>query len=240
VSVKQICGIFFVSLTCTVITESAQACGLSPPIGPTGLPAVCHGDDAAPRVRVGATAGGTSTKIDFGQLTAPLVQSAATGTVDVLLFERLSLSGAVGSSLFGHLDYDGQRFELLPGPIGGLGVSYRLFGGAAPFLLTSLTHSMARSTARAPDDTRSTFTSRDYRLGIAVGKTLGGFAAPFVVGRYFGAGTSWPGVGGHGSDHYRYQVGVGSAFGLSEHFDSLVELAFLGEKRATLGLGYIF
>ena len=191
-------------------------------------------------MRVGVTAGGTSTKIDFGRLTAPLLQAAATGTVDVMLFGRLALSGAVGSSLFGHLDYGGQRFELQPGPIGGLGASYRLFGGAAPFLLPSFSYSIARSTARAPDDTRTTFTSRDYRLGVAVGKTLGGFAAPFVVGRCFGAGTSWPGVGGHGGDHYRYQVGVGSAFGLSQHFDTLVELAFLGEKRATLGLGYVF
>lgn len=228
------------SLLCTVATEPAQACGLSPPIGPTGLPAVCHGDDAAPRVRLGATAGGTSTKIDFGPLTAPLLQTAATATVDVMLFERLGLSAALGGSLFGHIDYEGRRFDLQPGPIGGLSLSYRLLGGSAPFVHGSLGYSIARSTARAPDDTRTVFTSRDYRLGLAVGKTFGGFAAPFLVGRYFGAGTNWPEVGGHGGDHYRYHVGVGSAFGLSRHFDSLVELAFLGEKRATLGLGYVF
>ena len=92
-------------------------------MGPTGLPAVCHGEGAKPRLRLGVTAGGTSTKIDFGRLTAPLFQTAATATVDVTLFERLGLSGAIGSSLFGHLNYSGRRFELRPGPIGGLGVS---------------------------------------------------------------------------------------------------------------------
>jgi hypothetical protein len=204
------------------------------------LPAVCHGDSDAPRVRLGVTAGGTSTKIDFSRQSAPFLQAAETGTVDVMLFERLGLSVALGGSLFGHIDYGGQRFKLDPGPIGGLGVSYRLFGGTAPFVHGSFTYSLARSTARAPDDTRSTFTSRDYRVGLAIGKTLGGFAAPFVVGRYFGAGTNWPAVAGHGGDHYRYHVGVGSAFGFSEHWDSLVELAFLGEKRATVGLGYVF
>jgi hypothetical protein len=239
-AVKPILVVFLQVLLCAATVKPARACGLSPPIGPTGLPAVCHGDDVGPQVRVGVTAGGTSTKIDFGRMSASLLQTAATGTVDVTFFERLGLSGAVGSSLFGHLDYGGRRFELEPGPIGGLGVSYRLFGGTAPFVHASLTYSIARSTALAPDDTRTTFTSRDYRLGLAVGKTFGGFAAPFVVGRYFGGGTSWPGVGGHGGDHYRYHVGVGSAFGLSQHFDSLVELAFLGEKRATLGLGYVF
>jgi hypothetical protein len=35
-----------------------------------------------------------------------------------------------------------------------------------------------------------TFTSRDYRLGIAIGKALGRIAAPFAVARYFGAGTN--------------------------------------------------
>lgn len=228
------------ALLSAAATESAQACGLSPPIGPTGLPAVCHGDEAGPRVRVGVTAGGTSTKIDFGPLTAPLLQTAAMATVDVMLFERLGLSGAIGGSLFGHLDYQGRHFELQPGPIGGLGISYRLFGGSAPFVHGSLSYSIARSTARAPDNARTAFTSRDYRLGLAVGKTFGGFAAPFVVARYFGAGTSWPEVGGHGADLYRYHVGVGSAFGLSQHFDSLVEFAVLGERRATLGLGYVF
>lgn len=69
---------------------------------------------------------------------------------------------------------------------------------------------------------------------------MGKFAAPFVVARYFGAGTSWPDVAGHGADHYRYHVGIGSAFGLSEHFDTLAEVAFLGERRLTLGVGYMF
>ena len=73
-----------------------------------------------------------------------------------------------------------------------------------------------------------------------MGKALGSIAAPFIVGRYFGAGTEWAVAGGHGADKFRYQVGVGAAFGLSEHVDALAELAFLGERRATVGVGYIF
>jgi len=145
----------------------------------------------------------------------------------------------MGASLPGRVEYRSLEFELRPGPMAGMGVAYRLFGGAAPFVHTSLTLSVSRSTTRAPDGSKGTFTSRDYRLGLAVGKTLGRVAAPFVVARYFGAGTNWS-VAGHGGDHYRYQVGAGSAFALSEHFDALVELAFLGEKRATVGVGYVF
>jgi hypothetical protein len=120
-----------------------------------------------------------------------------------------------------------------------LGVSYRLLGGTLPFGHLSLTLSISRATAEAPDGTDSTFTSRDYRLGAAVGKTFGTVAAPFVVARYFGGGTDWD-VVGKGADDYQYHVGVGSAFGFSEHFDALAELTFLGERRLTLGVGYLF
>lgn len=222
------------------VAPRGRACGLTPPIGPSGLASVCHGDENAPRVRLGLAVGGTSTKIDFKTETAPLLQAAATATFDLLLLQRLSLGASLGTSIGGHLDYGGQRYRLSPGPIVGLGASYRLFGGSAPFLHLSVGYSVSRSTSHAPEAPDAPFTSNDYRLGVAVGKTLGSFAAPFVVGRYFGAGTNWSVGDGHGADHYRYQLGVGSAFGLSDHLDALVELAFLGERRATLGVGYVF
>lgn len=228
------------ALAVLVVSVQGLACGLTPPIGPSGLAAVCHGDEDAPRIRLGLAVGGTSTKIDFQTESVPLLQAASTTSVDLLLFQRLSLSASLGASLGGHVDYAAQRYQLAPGPIVGLGVSYRLFGGSAPFLHLSAAYSVARSTSRAPDESEATFTSHDYRVGAALGKTLGKVAAPFVVARYFGAGTNWPVAGGHGGDHYRYHVGVGSAFGFSEHWDALAELAFLGERRATLGVGYLF
>ena len=219
-------------------TPSA-ACGLTPPIGPSGLPAVCHGDDASLRLRAGLVLGGTSTRIDFGEQHASLLQGALGATLDVMPLERLTLSGSLGASLPGRLRYQSRDFDLRPGPMAGVGVAYRLLGGRLPFVHGSLTFSWSRSATRAPDGVEGTFTSRDYRLGLALGKTLGTVAAPFVVARYFGAGTTWS-LAGHGADHYRYQVGVGSALALSARFDVLVELAFLGEGRAVIGAGYVF
>lgn len=229
----------FLGSLAIAIPRPSIACGLTPPIGPNGLPTVCRGDDAHIIVRVGLVGGGTSTKIDFGSESAKLLQGATSATIDLLPLERLSLSAALGATLPGRLDYAGTRFDLLPGPMAGVGIGYRLFGGKAPFIHTSLTLSLARSTTRAPDGREEAFTSRDYRLGVAVGKTLGKVAAPFAFARYFGGGTSWA-VAGHGGDHFRYQVGIGSAFTLSEHFDALAELAFLGERRMSLGIGYVF
>lgn len=227
-------------LTTWVVAGPAEACGLTPPIGPTGLPAVCHGDGAALGIRAGIAAGGTSTRINFSSETAALLQGATSATLDLFPLPRLGISAALGASLGGRLDYGGSRYDLLPGPLGGLGVSYRLFGGAAPFIHTSFTYSLASTTTRAGDGSEATFTSRDWRVGVAVGKTLGRVAAPFAMARYFGAGTNWSPGGGKGADAYRYHVGVGSAFALSEHIDALAELAFLGERRGTIGVGYAF
>ena len=55
----------------------------------------------------------------------------------------------------------------------------------------------------------------------------------------FGAGTRWEGIG-KGADAYRYHLGTGTVLALSQQLDLLGELAFLGEKRASLGVGYVF
>jgi len=219
----------------------AGACGLTPPIGPNGLPAICHGEATEIRFHGGLSLGGTSTAIDFPGGRGDLLQGAGVATFDVAPIDGLTLSVSGGASLGGRVDYGGARYDLQPGWIAGVGAAYRFFGrNGLPFVQPSFTYSIARTRSEAPDGTEATFTSKDWRAGLAVGKVVGGFAAPFVAARYFGAGTDWDVGGGHGGDHYRYHVAAGSAFALSEHWDVVGELAFLGERRATLGVGYTF
>jgi hypothetical protein len=200
---------------------------------------VCRGDGAL-RLRFGAAIGGTDTVIRFDDEKSKLVQSAATLTLDWFVLERLALGLSVGTALDGHVNYRGTRYDLEPGLLAGLGASYRLFGGVDPFVHVSANLSVANSESRAPDGTRDAFVSRDARFGVAVGQVFGGFAAPFVVARYFTAGTEWETAGGKGADDFQYHVGAGSALSLSESFDALVEIAFLGERRLSLGVGYTY
>jgi hypothetical protein len=218
--------------------DDAAACGLTPPIGPNGLPTQCR--DQLVRVHAALTAGGTATTIDFGGGDAELVQTATVASVDVIPLDRLTLTVSGGASIGGRLDYQGTRYDLAPGWTAGAGVSYVLFGrSGAPFVQPSFAYSLARAATRGPDGNELAFSAKDWRAGLVVGRSFGRVFAPFVFGRYFGGGTEWA-TGGHGSDHYRYHAGAGSVFALSDRFDALFELAFLGERRATMGVGYTF
>lgn len=233
-----------VALALALPDRPAKACGLTPPIGPSGLPTACRGD--IPRVHAGISVGGTSTRIDFPAGTARLLQGATVVAVDVNPFvetviEPLTLTLVGGASLGGRLTELAERWRIHPGALVGAGVSYRFGGhGSWPFVQPSASLSMSFASADSASTGARSFRALDWRLGAAIGKTIGGFAAPFVVGRWFGGGTDFAPAGGHGSDHYRWHAGAGSAFAISPRVDAVVELAFLGERRGTVGFGYSF
>lgn len=203
---------------------------------------MCRGDHDTLRLRAGLAVGGTSTKIDFGDQRASLLQTAAVATADVHPAARLGLSAAAGATGPGRVDFLGVRHTLRPGWMAGLGVSGAVLEGRGklPFVHASFTYSEARATTRAPDGTEATFRARDWRVGVAIGKAVTSTVAPFVVARYFGAGTRWAPGGGKGSDHFRYHAGAGLSWSVSTVVDVLAEAAVLGEKRGTLGVGYTF
>jgi len=148
--------------------RAGHACGLTPPIGPNGLPAACHGDDDAVRFRAAVTGGGTATTIEFGDNEADFEQAALVGTLDAFPTQRLAFGVALGMSGLGHVNYGGLGYDLMPGMLAGVGTSYRFLGQRGlPFVHTSLTLSLARAIARAPDGSESTFVSPDWRAGVA-------------------------------------------------------------------------
>ena len=229
-----------------VCMREASACGLTPPIGPSGLATVCHGD-STPRVHAGLSAGGTSTSIRFPNGRAELLQGASVLAIDVnplvgTFAEPLTVSLTAGASLGGHVDYAGARYTLSQGAVVGGGLAYRFGGrGGAPFVQPSLSLAYAGlAKAEGPDGRRESFNAIDYRAGLAVGKVVGGFAAPFAVVRYFGGGTDWEVAGGNGRDRFLYHAGVGSAFALGQQLVLVAEVAFIGERRATVGVGWSF
>lgn len=224
------------------VARPAAACGLTPPVGPTGLPATCRGESKLTAVRLGLVGGGTRTKIDFGDERASLSQAALVLALDVQLLGSLTVGASAGLPQGGTLEYRGQSHELSGKSLFGVSAAYRLIddGLLFPFVQVSLGYSVSHSTTRAPSGAVADFDGKDWRAGLLVGKTFLKLVAPYVMGRYFGAGTEWAPGGGHGSDHYRYHVGAGAALALGEHLDAVAELAVLGEQRLSIGAGYTF
>lgn len=231
--------------TLVAVAETARPCGLSPPIGPNGLPTVCRGDEGAVRLRASLSGGGTRTQIDFAGRRAPLIQGAVIGGLDVTVLDRFTFTASGGAALGGRVELDGVAHSLRPGWIAGLAASARVLDGQGllPFVHVSVGYSVAAARSRAPDGAEATFTSKDWRVGVAVGKVVGGATplfAPFVAARIFGAGTDWAPGGGKGSDAYRFHVAAGAAVPLGARLDVLAEVAFLGEQRLSVGVGASF
>lgn len=206
---------------------------MSPPVGPTGLPQTCDGDHDR-RWRVGAGVAAFDTTIKFRDAGfAAFQQLGVAASLDRRLGERFTLQLALGSALAGHVVRNGVEHRVKPGPLASLALSVRLLddGPKSPFVVTTL--SIAQSFVRAGD---ASLRASDARLGLAIGKTIGP-VAPFVVARTFGGPVYF--LGDVGTDRYRYQVGAGLlVFG--KGLDAAVEVAFLGERRITVGAGWTF
>lgn len=206
---------------------------MSPPVGPTGVPQSCEG--TSPRDwRVGAGVAGFDTVIVFKDAgRASFQQLGLAASLDRRLSTRFTLQLALGASIGGNVVVRGIAERIRPGLLASIGASYRIVDDSArsPFVVG--TASIAQSfVSTASSSLRAT----DGRLGVVVGKMLGPIA-PFLAARAFYGPVYY--AGDTGSDRYHYQIGAG-VLTYVKGFDAAVEVAFLGERRFTLGVGYSF
>jgi hypothetical protein len=230
---------------------------MSPPVGATGIQ-TCNGDgdasadsDASSRAaktwRVGANLGGFSSTVKLSGHDVDIREAATTVTLDAHVSDRVVVQGGLGAILAGRLEVEGTRHDVLPGWIVAGAVAYRAFdgGGAAPFVLLSAsvgyaaTHTKQQDVVDAPT---ASLTSVDVRVGVAIGWTIAEVLSPYLAARAFGGPVTWSlaGQSVSGGDRYHYQIGAGVAVRMGDRFDAYVEAAPLGEKRASLGVGYSF
>ena len=199
---------------------------MSPPVGPTGVAQSCDGGGG--RYRVGASFAAFDTTIVFNDGSrASLRQAGVAASLDRRIGDRVTLQLALGSAIAGTIGEE----NLHAGPLGSLAISSRFVDDSktTPFVVG--TASIAQSYVKT---STSTLAATDGRIGLVVGKTFGP-VAPFVVARAFGGPVYFNGV--TGTDRYHYQLGAG-ALVFSSGFDAAIEVAFLGERRVTVGLGW--
>ena len=156
---------------------------------------------------------------------------------------RWAIGASAGSILGGTLRYPGAAaVDLGVGWTAGASVAALAMAEQAirPFVLATFSFAYSVTDA-SPTGGSGTFTGRDVRLGVAVGKTFGP-ARVYVAGRGFGGGYRWTGTAPatSGGDRHLYQVGAGVALDLPGNLDVLVEAMPLGERSLTAGAGWSF
>jgi hypothetical protein len=227
-----------------VRSAAAAACGLSPHVGPTGIIKECDGtSQRAMPWRVAMQGGAVSTELTGASQDIGFEQTSLSVRGERRLGTRFAVGMSAGSVVGGTLRVPGMAtVDLGFGWTAGASVSGLALAEQAvrPFILASF--SVAYSVTEAsPVAGSGTFTGRDVRLGVAVGKSFGP-ARVYAAGRAFGGGYRWTGTSPAitGGDAHLYQVGAGVAVNLPADLDVMVEAMPLGERSLTAGVGWSF
>jgi len=141
---------------------------------------------------------------------------------------------------------DDIRYELGPGPVGSLALSYRILDGRddyLPFILVNGAFSastVATEAQQAPFE-EARMSAFDFRGALIVGKVFLDALAPYAVVRGFGGPILWERGGAefNGSDQHHYQLGAGALVSAGL-FDAFFEIIPLGERATTVGAAVAF
>ena len=167
-----------------------------------------------------------------------------TASLERRLSDRWTLGGALGSTVAGLIDLQGNPFDVSPGPVVAATASFRPLdeGTVAPFvLLTGAVTASLSWTAPSGGGPSSPLTAFDVRVGALAGKTIAQVVTPYLLARVFGGPVlaSLAGQSYVGTDAYHYQLGGGVSVHAGR-VDVLVEGVPLGERGVVAGVGVAF
>jgi hypothetical protein len=200
-----------------------------------------------PRGRV-ALAGGYSraSLLFFDGETEALVEYGSVVTTQDLYFGRFTFSMGAGSLLTGALQSGGDTFELGPGWLGSVGLSWRVVEqtDVIPYVVLSTTLSALGTRTRTPPPaaTRGDYFGVDFRFGAVVGKTFADVVSLYAAGRVYGGPVLW--LEGEetrvGTDKFHVQGSGGAVFLVSPNVDLFLEGSPGGEQTLFGGVGLRF
>lgn len=187
----------------------------------------------------------TATDIVFGSvIEAPLRRFSTSVAGEYRVAEDWTLSLGAGVSPQADLVVRGERFDFSPGPIGVLGVSYRIVAGEGwiPFVMLSGAGSFTTAKTRGAlslDEAR--LTAIDARVALTAGEVFADTFAPYASIRGFGGPVLWElaGVEINGTDKYHYAVGLG-ALVTAGWIDAFFEVVPIGERSLNAGAAFTF
>ncbi len=209
-----------------------------------------HEAPEPPQFRVAASMTWSATRLAFSgddSFDADSARRATAASFEWRALDGLTLTAGVGAAIDGRLTVDGVRSDLGAGPLGTVGVAYRIVDGEGwvPFVLAGGTLSASsvgthtRFFDGRTEDAR--LTAVDMRASITVGEVFANALVPYVTARGFGGPIFWTRDGADvvGSDKFHYQLGAGLLV-TAGWFDAYLELVPLGERAAIFGAGTTF
>ena len=214
---------------------------------------VCDPDDGpktgaprspAPSWRVAASYGWLSSSLRFGDVTAPFDQRSVAVSVSRSLGRDWTVSAGAGAVLSGSLEAGGASYQMDPGWLARLGVTWLPLDGSGPWPFLALSGSLAASgvNTTGPGGVQAPLTSLDAGISASVGKSIAGIVAPYVGAKVFGGPVFWKlaGASTTGTDVSHWQVAFGLAANLPFGIDLLAEWAPFGAHSAVGQVGWTF
>lgn len=195
-----------------------------------------------------AAASWSAASVRFGDgLDATLRRRSASAALEWRALESLTLTIVAGAAIDGDVTFEDSlvrpsRATIGPGPVGSLGVAYRIFEGAGwePFVLLGGSASASSAvTSRGPEEAR--LTAVDVRVSVTVGEVFLDHLAPYLALRGFGGPIFWEleEASVTGSDRTHFQLGLGGLVTTGD-VDAFFEIAPLGERAVTTGIAVSF
>lgn len=211
----------------------------------------CHGDEPEEaadstlrKLRVAAAYSVFATDLAFTSgADAFIERRAATASLSYRATDSISVQAGLGATLGGRFTFRQERFTFDPGWIASIAVSYRVYGKTPsdPFVIAAgtLAATGARTSGAGEHEDMLAF---DLRISAIAGKTFFDVLSPYIALRAFGGPVLWKyqGEDQAGGDKYHFQVGAGVLVALPAKFDAFAEVVPLGERAATVGIGYSF
>lgn len=197
------------------------------------------------RFQVALSMGGLTTQLSFNGVSQRLdeLSSAVAFTYRP---SRLALQASLGVIIGGSLDGGLGNYRLQPGILGSVSVGYTFVDGTGPWPYVAASATFGVASAATYNETNSndrpTVTALDFRLSAVIGKRLFDFWLPYAGVAVFGGPVYFAPAGNSltGTDQHHFRLSVGSSFSLPAHLEAFVEIGFLGEQNALVGLGYAF
>ena len=187
----------------------------------------------------------TSTEILLSDNSQGTIRRFSTSVAGEFRFaDDWTVTAGVGVSAEADFLVLGERYDFSPGPLGVIGLSYRLVAGEGwtPFVMFSGAASFSTSKTlglRTLEEAR--FTAIDARAALTVGEVFANTFAPYASLRGFGGPVIWERnqIELSGSDKYHYAVALG-ALVTAGWMDAFFEIVPIGERSLNTGVAFTF